>query len=165
MDWWRNKNVPECSKVRIFRLVRKNSYRGTSPCSIPKVAFWKNGEKSLRGVLFYRWKLLYRVRAFVMLLLRLLLVAPGCARSCRPVPKTFCFGLVACWRWDLSASYLKWLKWACLGANMAFFNLGASRMWVRVCMWVVANVADCKKMKNVCKIVAVGVYIIAEWRK
>ena len=65
MDWWRNKNVPECSKVRILGLVRKNSYRGTSPCSVPKVAFWKNGEKSLREVLFYRWKLLYRVRAFV----------------------------------------------------------------------------------------------------
>lgn len=95
----------------------------------------------------------------------LLLVAPGCARSCCSVPKTFCLGLVACWWWDLSASYLKWLKWACLGANMAFFDLGASRMCVRVCVWVVVNVADCKKMKKVCKIVAVGVYIIAEWRK
>lgn len=38
-------------------------------------------------------------------------------------------------------------------------------MYVRVCMRVVANVAGYKKMKKNCKIVAVGVYIIAEQRK
>lgn len=168
MDLRRNKNVPECSKVRIFRLVWKISYRGASLASVLKVAFWENDGKSLRQVLFYWWTLLYRVRAFVMLLLCLLPVAPGRARSCRSAFKTFCFEpFMARW-WDLSASCLKWLKSACFGANMAFFSLGASRMCMCVCMCVCGCVAirhECKKMKKLCKIVALAVYIIAERRK
>lgn len=47
---------------------------------------------------------------------------------------------------------------------MAFFSPGASRMCMCVCGCVAIR-HECKKMKKLCKIVAVGVYIIAEWRK
>lgn len=52
------------------------------------------------------------------------------------------------------------------GGKYGIFRSGCFA-YVRACMYVcvVVNVADCKKMKKVCKIVAVGVYIIAEWRK
>lgn len=97
-----------------------------------KSLFWKMVKKFVLGIALSveiaisRACVCYVVVAF----------APGCSWLCCPTLKTFCFGLVVCWWWDLSALCLKWLKWACLGANMAFFDLGASRMCVRVCMWV-----------------------------
>lgn len=162
MDWWRNKNVPECSKVRILGLVRKNSYRGTSPCSVPKVAFWENGKKVCVGYCFVGgncYIACVRLLCCCCVCSWLLLVVPP------PYLKRFVLGwlragdgIYPLYAW----SGLNGLVWG----QIWHFSIWVLRVCacVYVCGWV-ANVADYKKMKKVCKIVAVGVYIIAEWRK